>query len=85
MENIEGLILTEDDESWYSQAGFCMVESVINLFNGNLLADRGSLKDGPEAGSTRKRRSRPRGCFFLNGRTDHRFKTEGGKTNGSFS
>ena len=30
--NIENVILTEDDESWYSQAGFCMVESVVNLF-----------------------------------------------------
>ena len=24
--NIENVILTEDDESWYSQAGFYMVE-----------------------------------------------------------
>ncbi|MBP1696046.1 MAG: hypothetical protein H6Q41_1234 [Deltaproteobacteria bacterium] len=30
--NIESVILTKDDESWYSQAGFCMVESVVNLF-----------------------------------------------------
>ncbi len=31
--NIEKVILTEDDESWYSQAGFYMVEQVVNLFN----------------------------------------------------
>jgi hypothetical protein len=31
--NIENVILTEDDESWYSQAGFYMVEQVVNLFN----------------------------------------------------
>jgi hypothetical protein len=31
--NIENVILTEDDESWYSQAGFCMVEQLVNLFN----------------------------------------------------
>ncbi len=31
--NIENAILTEDDESWYSRAGFCMVERVGNLLN----------------------------------------------------
>ena len=31
--NIENVILTEDDESWYSRAGFCMVEQVVTLFN----------------------------------------------------
>jgi hypothetical protein len=31
--NIENVILTEDDESWYSQPGFCMVECAANLFN----------------------------------------------------
>ena len=31
--NIENVILTEDDESWYSRAGFCMVEQAGNLFN----------------------------------------------------
>ena len=29
----EIVILTEDDESWYSQAGLCMVEQAVNLFN----------------------------------------------------
>jgi hypothetical protein len=29
----EIVILSEDDESWYSQAGLCMVERVVNLFN----------------------------------------------------
>lgn len=33
MEYIESLLLVEDDEKWYLQAGFCMVESVVNLFN----------------------------------------------------
>jgi hypothetical protein len=31
--NIENVILTEHDESWYSRAGICMVEQVVNLFN----------------------------------------------------
>ena len=30
----ESVILTEDDESWFSQAGPCMVEQVVNLFSG---------------------------------------------------
>jgi len=32
--DIESVILTEDDEEWYLQAGIYMVESIENLFKG---------------------------------------------------
>lgn len=35
--NIERLLLLEDDEKWYSQAGAYMVESPANLFRGHVV------------------------------------------------